>query len=273
MLGLLRKWQAVESWAAAAKLGVLRALIREDDEPLPGGGYHGDLPDGWTKSLTAHVCAGAKDYQDSGAFPEDTRMDQYRAAAYLDLLNGIHADARIAVGHGCARPQGKPKAGTTGSAAADSNPPPGTHSVLALPARVNLTITADCLAELRAAGPPGTSAPRGSSDHARWSFTSTGDPGPPGGYGAWTITLPGGSQLTLDLGPVPPSRATTGTSRTPTSPTTPSATWSRSATTSAPSRPARATPGNRISSTPSPTTKAVRPARATPAPAAGPATR
>jgi hypothetical protein len=466
MLGLLRKWQAVESWAAAAKLGVLRALIREDDEPLPGGGYHGDLPDGWTKSLThevalalsmpagsadklmwlawnlqallpgtgallaggdltlakaravdgalnllsdqdaaaaetmivpelpgktygqvqklavqaaitvdpqaatrrrqdaertkcrvqvfreetgaaglsgrdlptdqtlaahAHVCARAKDYQDSGAFPDDTRMDQYRAAAYLDLLNGIHADARIAlgqldtvtqdsvtwdtdepdadpddgggpddggpdgsgppgdgpgkgpgegpgggavppapragaptllrladlvlplatllglaerpgeghglgpldpslcrelavaaigsprtglcvtvtdgdgiaVGHGCARPQGKPKSGTTGSAAADSNPPPGTHSALALPARVNLTITADRLAELRSAGPPGTSAPRGSPDLTRWSFTSTGDPGPPGGYGAWVLTLPGGSQLTLDLGPVP----------------------------------------------------------------------
>jgi hypothetical protein len=233
MMGLLRRWQAVESWAAAAKLGVLRALIRDDDEPLPGGGYHGDLPDGWTKSLThevalalsmpagsadklmwlawnlqallpgtgdllaggeltlakaravdsalnllsdqdaaaaeamfvadlpgktygqvqklavqaaitvdpesatrrrrdaerskcrvqlfreetgaaglsgrdlptdqtlaahAHVCARAQDYQDSGAFPADTRMDQYRATAYLDLLNGIPADARIALG-------------------------------------------------------------------------------------------------------------------------------------------------------------------------------
>src|ERR1700742_543785 len=52
LLGLLRQWQALESWAAAGKLGVLRALIREDDEPLPGGGYHGDLPDGWSKSLT-----------------------------------------------------------------------------------------------------------------------------------------------------------------------------------------------------------------------------
>jgi hypothetical protein len=39
MIGLLRRWQAVESWAAAGKLGVLRALIRDDDEPLPGGGY------------------------------------------------------------------------------------------------------------------------------------------------------------------------------------------------------------------------------------------
>ena len=39
----------------AAKLGVLRALVRDDDQPLPGGGYHGDLPEGWTKSLTHEV--------------------------------------------------------------------------------------------------------------------------------------------------------------------------------------------------------------------------
>jgi Domain of unknown function (DUF222) len=233
MLGMLRQWQALESWAAAGKLGLLRALIRDDDQPLQGGGYHGDLPDGWTKSLShevalalsmpavsaeslmwlawnlravlpgtgallasgeltlpkaravdaalvqltgkdaaqaealilpdlpgktygqveklavqaaitvdpesekrrrehaeqhrsrvemsreqsgaaalsgrdlptdqtlaahASVCARAKQYKDSGAFPDDARMDQYRAAAYLDLLNGTTAEARIATG-------------------------------------------------------------------------------------------------------------------------------------------------------------------------------
>ena len=55
MLGMLRQWQALESWAAAGKLGLLRALIRDDDQPLPGGGYHGDLPDGWTRALTHEV--------------------------------------------------------------------------------------------------------------------------------------------------------------------------------------------------------------------------
>ena len=55
MIGLLRQWQALESWAAAGKLGVLRALIRDDDQPLPGGGYRGDLPEGWTRSLTHEV--------------------------------------------------------------------------------------------------------------------------------------------------------------------------------------------------------------------------
>lgn len=36
---------------------MLRALIREDGQPLPGGGRHGDLPDGWSKSVTHEVAA------------------------------------------------------------------------------------------------------------------------------------------------------------------------------------------------------------------------
>jgi hypothetical protein len=470
MFGLLRQWQAVESWAAAGKLGVLRALIRDDDEPLPGGGYHGDLPDGWTRSLThgvalglsmpagsadklmwlawnlgaalpgtgallaggeltlakaravdtalnllsdqdaaaaeamlvpelpgktygqvqklavqaaltvdpesairrrqdaernkcrvqlfreetgaaglsgrdlptdqalaahASVCARAQQYKDSGAFPGDTRMDQYRAAAYLDLLNGILADDRIALGqldivdrdtdesdtderqagggdpdddggpngadppdgpakgpgegpgggenpaarpvpragapslfrladlvlplatllgladrpgeghslgpldpdlcrelaiaatgspwtrlcvtvtdsdgiavaHGCAKSPGKPKLrmkpGAAGSTATGRNPSPAAHAALALPARVHLTITAARLAELAATGPPGTTARPRSPRPAPWSFISTGDPGPPGGYGTWILTLPDGRNLTVSLEPVP----------------------------------------------------------------------
>ncbi len=233
MFGLLRRWQALEARAVAGKLGVLRALIREDDQPLPGGGYTGDLPEGWTKSLThevaaalsmpvvsadrlmsvawdlegrlpgigglladgaltfakakavdealqqlsvedaaaaeamilpdlpgktygqaaklavqaaltvapesatrrredaeqnwsrvtmfreesgaaglsgrdmptdqtlaahASVCARAQEYAESGVFPAGTRMDQYRVAAYLDLLNGVAAHVRVASG-------------------------------------------------------------------------------------------------------------------------------------------------------------------------------
>jgi hypothetical protein len=232
LFGLLRRSAALESWAASAKMGLLRALMREEDLPLPGGGHHGDLPDGWSRSLThevalalamppqsaeqlmwqawdmeavlpgigrlladgtltsakaravdealellseqdmaraeamilprlagktygqveklavqaaitvdpesaarrrenaernrakvslrrassgaanlsgydlptdetlaahARVCARALVYKDSGAFPE-VRMDQLRAQAYLDILNGITADARIAAG-------------------------------------------------------------------------------------------------------------------------------------------------------------------------------
>jgi hypothetical protein len=36
-----------------------------------------------------------------------------------------------------------------------------------------------------------------------WAFTATGDPGPPGGYGTWTLTLPGGRELVVQLEPIP----------------------------------------------------------------------
>jgi hypothetical protein len=256
LFGLLRRWAALESWAVAAKLGILRALIREEDQPLPGGGYHDDLPDGWTKSLThevalalampaqsaeklmwtawdleavlpgtgalladgtltyakaravedalavltdddaakaeamivpqlpgktygqveklalqaaitvdpqsatrrredaernrarvtlrrdpsgaaslagydlptdetlaayANVCARAQEYKDSAAFP-GVRMDQFRAMAYLDIMNGITAEARVA----CSQPSaglGAPNDDGTNSDADDQDPP------------------------------------------------------------------------------------------------------------------------------------------------------
>jgi hypothetical protein len=36
-----------------------------------------------------------------------------------------------------------------------------------------------------------------------WALTQDDDPGSPGGYGTWTLTLPGGRQLTVSLEPVP----------------------------------------------------------------------
>ena len=91
----------------------------------------------------------------------------------------------IAIGHGCAR-------ATRG----------GKHKVdddhdrtVALPARLNLTITAARLAELASTtGPPG----RGS-----WTFTRATGAGPPDGYGTWTLTLPNGRNLVVELRPVP----------------------------------------------------------------------
>jgi hypothetical protein len=476
LLGLLRQWQALESWAAASKLALLRALIRDDDQPMPGGGYHGNLPDGWTKSLThevalalsmpaasadnlmwlawnlqavlpgigallaggqltlakaravdnalrqlgaadtakaeaiilpdlpgktyaqaeklalraavtvdpesasrrrkdaeqhrsrvelsredsgaaalsgrdlptdqalaahASICARAEQYKESGGFPKDTRMDQYRAAAYLDLINGISAETRIAsgqlagitvddttaggsaadggatgtegtegenpggrdsggrdsggqdgggsggrgpfgrglrdgdpsahgpasavvlplprladlviplatllglaerpgegyglgpidpalcrelaaaaaasphsllcvtvtgpdgiaIGHGCARSERR-KAGRTDTASRGrpdqaTDPTTARVALASLPARVNLTITTDHLAQLATqpgAGPPGARS---------WTFVQHGDQGPPDGYGTWTLTLPDGRSLTVQLEPVP----------------------------------------------------------------------
>jgi Domain of unknown function (DUF222) len=56
LVGLLRAWAAIESWAAGAKLGVIAELIRREDVPR-NGGYHGDLPDEWSPSLRHELAA------------------------------------------------------------------------------------------------------------------------------------------------------------------------------------------------------------------------
>ena len=57
-----------------------------------------DLPVGETLAAYAHLDARARQYKDCGAFPGE-RLDRLRAAAYLDILNGVCADDRIACGH------------------------------------------------------------------------------------------------------------------------------------------------------------------------------
>src|ERR1700749_1062889 len=56
-----------------------------------------DLPADETLAAYANLAARAVEYKDSGVFP-DARMDQFRTTAYLDLINGVTADARIAYG-------------------------------------------------------------------------------------------------------------------------------------------------------------------------------
>jgi hypothetical protein len=55
LIGVLRRWSALESWAGAAKLGVIRELIRQDDFPFLNSPRHGDLPGQWSDSLTHEV--------------------------------------------------------------------------------------------------------------------------------------------------------------------------------------------------------------------------
>ena len=57
-----------------------------------------DMPTDQTLAAHASVGARAREYAESGVFPDGTRMDQYRVAAYLDLLNRVAADVRIAAG-------------------------------------------------------------------------------------------------------------------------------------------------------------------------------
>jgi hypothetical protein len=56
LIGLLRAWAAIESWAAGAKLGMIAELIRRDDVPRESD-WHGDLPDEWSASLRHELAA------------------------------------------------------------------------------------------------------------------------------------------------------------------------------------------------------------------------
>jgi Domain of unknown function (DUF222) len=92
----------------------------------------------------------------------------------------------IAIGHGCAKPPRSRSAASPAPAVSTNSP---------LDARINLTIPAAHLDYLaRQTGPPGQGG---------WAFTRERDPGPPGGFGHWTITLPTGQQLTVNLEPMP----------------------------------------------------------------------
>src|SRR5579863_6552407 len=56
-----------------------------------------DLPTSDALAADANITARAELYRDSGAFPRE-RIDRFRATAYLDLLNNVAADTRIAYG-------------------------------------------------------------------------------------------------------------------------------------------------------------------------------
>jgi hypothetical protein len=98
-----------------------------------------------------------------------------------------------AIGHGCARPHRQ------------SPQPEPAGSLVAMPARLNLTIPAAALP-----GPAGLRGPTGLvADHdlhrwvGAWSFTTGGSPPAPGGFGSWEIAIPGGRTFTVRLDPVP----------------------------------------------------------------------
>ncbi|MGH3295641.1 MAG: DUF222 domain-containing protein, partial [Trebonia sp.] len=52
VVGVVRRWAAIESWAGAAKLGAIRELIRRDENPWLPTDQHVDQPDPWSESLT-----------------------------------------------------------------------------------------------------------------------------------------------------------------------------------------------------------------------------
>jgi hypothetical protein len=115
----------------------------------------------------------------------------------------------IAIGHGCVKP-GR-------LAGPPAGPPP---PLIALPARINLTVTAGRLAELlarpqirppgptgRPTGhpePPGRGLPPG-APRTGWALArrGAGPPADPDWCGPWALTTPSGLELTLDLEPMP----------------------------------------------------------------------
>jgi len=97
-----------------------------------------------------------------------------------------------AIGHGLARTRRRRRQGPQ---------PPGPASC-ALPARVNVTVTEAFLRELaeQAAQSSPDAQPRPGAPPGDWSFAPRALTGE---YGTWTLTLPGGQQLTVRFDVVP----------------------------------------------------------------------
>jgi hypothetical protein len=194
------------------------------------------LPTDAALAANANIEQRAETYKKSGAFPGAT-MGQLRVLAFCDSINGVAADERIAQAQGQA--QDEPSGGTGHALPAKSNLTFPLASLLGLAERPGLgyglgaldpalvrdlaaaaarsphsdwcvTITDasghaighGCAKPARAARTRGKSPPAGNRD-GPWSFTRQDDPGPPGGFGTWTLTLPDGQRLTVKLGPIP----------------------------------------------------------------------
>ena len=98
-----------------------------------------------------------------------------------------------ATGHGIARPA----RGASPPPQLPPQPPPGL-ACPGLPARVNITITEACLHQLEAQAAQAARAtqPRPGAPPGAWALTQSKP-------GTWTLTLPGGQQLTARLDVVP----------------------------------------------------------------------
>jgi hypothetical protein len=102
-----------------------------------------------------------------------------------------------AIGHGCAKPARPPAPTRTEQTPHTRGPAP---PLAALPARINLTITASQLTELAGQSRTGWAiTPRGTPD----TRTSPAPPGDPDWCRPWTLTLPDGRDLTVRPEPMP----------------------------------------------------------------------
>ncbi len=93
LIGVVRRLAALESWASAAKLAVVRELIRQDDLPALARPRHGDLPDQWSDSLN-HELALALAVSVQSA--ERTALTAWELGARLPGIAALHADGTLA---------------------------------------------------------------------------------------------------------------------------------------------------------------------------------
>lgn len=80
IVGIVRRWAAIESWAGAARLGAVRELIRREDKPWMPTDQHAGQPDPWSESLTHELAlalaasAGSADRTEWLAWELGTRL-------------------------------------------------------------------------------------------------------------------------------------------------------------------------------------------------------
>jgi hypothetical protein len=93
LIGVVRRLAALESWASAAKLAVVRELIRQDDLPMPDRPRHGDLPDQWSDSLSHELSLALAVSVQSA---EQTTLTAWELGARLPGIAALHADGTLA---------------------------------------------------------------------------------------------------------------------------------------------------------------------------------
>ncbi len=92
LIGVLRRLAALESWASAAKLGVIRELIRQDDLPALSRPRHGDLPDVWSDSLNHQLALALASSVPSA---ENTALTAWELGARLPGIAALLADGTL----------------------------------------------------------------------------------------------------------------------------------------------------------------------------------
>jgi hypothetical protein len=92
LIGVLQRVAALESWASAAKLAVIRELIRQDDLPVPSRPSHGDLPDQWSDSLNHELALALASSVQSA---EKTALTAWELGARLPGIAALLADGKL----------------------------------------------------------------------------------------------------------------------------------------------------------------------------------